>query len=74
MAHPTTREYTCARCGGTFTPGWSEEEARAEAAQNWGDVPAVAMDEICDDCHTEFMEWFKATYGCTPDEYRQRQQ
>jgi hypothetical protein len=65
----TQREFTCAKCGGTFNCGWTEEEALAEAQQNWGDVPVVAMDQICDDCHAEFLKWFKATYGCTPEEF-----
>jgi len=47
--------YTCARCGGTFGKGWSDEEAATEAA---GSFTAVELEEVavvCDDCYKEFM-------------------
>lgn len=43
--------YTCAHCGGRFETEWSDEDAAAEADENFGgllgDDPAV----ICDDCY-----------------------
>lgn len=43
-------EFTCDSCGETFPKGWSDEEARAEADElfgdDLGDDPAV----VCDDC------------------------
>lgn len=43
--------FTCARCGGTFDKGWTDEEAAAEA----NDLFPAAVNEhplavICDDC------------------------
>lgn len=43
--------YTCAKCGWQGESTWSDEEAVAEAAENFGshldDNPAV----VCDDCY-----------------------
>lgn len=44
--------FVCAACGGDFEKGWSDEEAAAEYAQDFGDFndgepPAV----VCDDCY-----------------------
>jgi hypothetical protein len=53
----TKRTYTCDDCGGTFEEGWSDEEAHAEAVQNFGtlaDGPAMAV--VCDDCYRDIME------------------
>jgi len=44
------RTYTCAACGGTFEAGWSEEEARAESRDLWGNVPESELAVICDGC------------------------
>lgn len=45
---------TCAHCGLTFTPGWSEEEAKAEAREIWGEdaFERMPMAVVCDDCFT----------------------
>lgn len=51
------KTYTCADCGGTFTEGWSDEEAQAEAVKNFGvrgDAPGMA--KVCDGCYREIME------------------
>jgi hypothetical protein len=52
--------YTCAHCGGTFTSEWSEEDANAEALENWK-VPDAShrpdMAAICEDCYQAFMAW-----------------
>jgi DNA-directed RNA polymerase subunit RPC12/RpoP len=58
-----SKTYTCAHCGGTFESGWSDEDANAEALENWGVTDASRRDdmaEICDDCHAEFTEWLKS--------------
>lgn len=50
--------YTCAACHGVFREGWSEEEARAEAAKRFGRyVPSMA--KVCDDCYKAM----QARYG-----------
>jgi hypothetical protein len=43
-------EYQCAMCGGIYTKGWSEQEARAETQQYWPDTPQEELAVICDDC------------------------
>ena len=55
--------FTCSRCGGTFTRGWSEAEARAESLRLW-DRPYDAPDMVivCDDCHRAFMAWMRRHY------------
>lgn len=57
---PVTKEsYTCANCGGVFAFARSDDEARAEAVENFGaNVFSQPVDVICDDCYLEFMPWF----------------
>jgi len=43
-------EYECARCGGTFEKALSEEEARAELKEFFGDVSVGECVLVCDDC------------------------
>ncbi len=46
----TPGSFTCAQCDGTFEKAWSDEEAAAEAEENFGDLlgdPVV----VCDDCY-----------------------
>jgi hypothetical protein len=43
--------YKCDACGGVFLRGWSDEEAQAEAMENFGTFDAKNMDVICDDCY-----------------------
>lgn len=47
--------FTCALCGGTFKKGWSEEEAIAEAHENFSAVELEDAAVICDDCYKLFM-------------------
>lgn len=49
-------QYQCAKCGGVFTKGWSDEEAEAEYKKDFGYLPPVLKDDpflICDDCYNE---------------------
>lgn len=46
-----TETFTCAHCGWTGEKGWSDEEAEAEAAQNFGDLEPDDRVLICDDCY-----------------------
>lgn len=43
-------EYTCAMCQGIFGKTASEEEAKAELKEFFGDVPVEDCDIVCDDC------------------------
>jgi hypothetical protein len=55
--------YTSARCGGVYTKGWSDEEARAEyeatmpRAAKRGDEEAM----VCDGCYQPILEWARRT-------------
>ena len=55
------RRFTCAKCGNTFTKGWTDAEAAAEHRRN---MPEVPTDEptavLCDPCYRRFMAWLKA--------------
>lgn len=42
--------YRCAACGGTFTKGWSDDEAAAEAAGAFAAVELEDAAVVCDDC------------------------
>jgi len=60
---PPIDSFKCEACGGTFTKGWTDEEALAEsAALGFGGDLAV----ICDDCHEQLMAWAKEK-GLLPD-------
>lgn len=56
--HRIGAEYTCDDCGGVFTEAWTDEEAEAEALENFG-VPHASqqpsMARVCDDCYQEIM-------------------
>jgi ribosomal protein L37AE/L43A len=44
--------FTCEQCGRTFTKGWSDDEADAEALRTQGvrrGAPGTAL--VCDDCY-----------------------
>ena len=46
------KTFICARCGGTFTKGWADDEADAEARQNLQKplgAPGTAV--VCDPCY-----------------------
>ena len=47
--------YACAACGETFEKAWTDDEAKAEAKELWGDIPEDQMVIICDDCHKRGM-------------------
>jgi hypothetical protein len=49
---------TCAVCGKTFVPAWSEAEAIAERERLWPGHAAEECDVLCDDCMEKFMKWF----------------
>jgi hypothetical protein len=50
--------FTCASCGDTFDKGWSDEEAAAEAQENFPGIDIGNPDEasvVCDDCYRHIM-------------------
>lgn len=50
-------EYRCSMCHNVFEKGWTDEEARAEEAANFGrSEPNAAI--VCDDCYKKFMSGF----------------
>jgi len=56
----TGESYTCERCGGTFTKGWSDEEAAAEAQDLFPAGHIAAPEDqatVCDPCFREIMAW-----------------
>ena len=53
----TGESYTCENCGGTFTKGWSDEQAQAESESLY---PAQDLEEtgiVCDNCFRKIMAW-----------------
>jgi hypothetical protein len=51
------KTYTCDHCGSTFTSEWSEEEALAEATENYGSFLGEDPAEICDPCYQKLQAW-----------------
>ena len=43
-------EYQCEICKGIFKKGWSDEEAKQEALDIWGEIPNEERGLVCDDC------------------------
>ena len=53
---PPSDSFTCEACGGTYTKGWTDAEAVAEAdAAGFRDQSAV----VCDPCYVKMMAWAK---------------
>lgn len=42
--------YTCSKCKGVFSKGWSDEEAKAEHQENFGREPDEDAAVVCDGC------------------------
>jgi hypothetical protein len=48
--------YTCAACGNTYNKTWTDEEAHAEALENFGVEPdPEGMSIVCDVCFNRLM-------------------
>ena len=43
-------EYQCEICMGIFEKGWSDEEAKQEALDIWGEIPNEERGLVCDEC------------------------
>lgn len=51
-------QYRCAQCRGVFEKGWSDEEAAAEADDNFPGLMTADPGEravVCDDCYKAMM-------------------
>jgi hypothetical protein len=48
--------YTCAKCGGVFGKGWTDEEAMAEHNENFPGESLSDCAVICDDCYNKLMK------------------
>lgn len=46
-----TSTYTCEMCENTYEKGRPDDEAKAEAAEQWPDVDDDDMGVICDNCY-----------------------
>lgn len=47
-------EYTCEMCGETYIKGWSNEEAKAEAEENFPGMDLTDSGLVCNDCYNEY--------------------
>lgn len=58
-------EYRCAHCGEVYEKGWTEAEALAESAENFGPIASDDVAVVCDDCYKKMVaaippkEWVK---------------
>lgn len=60
--------FTCARCGGVWRKGWSDEECQSERAENgWADVPDEEVVLVCEDCY-QYMRAAERSYIALPPE------
>lgn len=51
-------KYQCSMCKGIFESGWSDDEARAEHKEVFGEaVAALPAEVVCDDCYKKFRCW-----------------
>lgn len=56
-------EFTCAKCGGTFTANRSDEEVAAEAGELFPGLDAGDPEEaalVCDPCFWRMVAWAQA--------------
>ncbi len=53
-------QYQCAVCKEVFDlqddEEWSDEKAKAELKQTFGDVPIESCDIVCDDCYRKMVK------------------
>jgi hypothetical protein len=47
--------YRCEECGGVFENGWSDEEAAAEAENNFPGMTPEDAATVCEDCFNDLM-------------------
>lgn len=44
-------QYRCDMCAGVFDKAWTDEEAKAELGENFGDISTDDCGIVCDDCY-----------------------
>lgn len=47
----TPDEYRCEACGEVFQKGWTDEEAKAEQKEQFGDLTPENIAVVCDECY-----------------------
>lgn len=52
------RKFTCAACGETFTPSWTDEEAQREADKNFPGLKPEDRSTVCDDCYKLLLQLY----------------
>jgi len=52
-----TNQFTCAVCQGTFDKGWSDDEARQERSEIFGEWKDEDCVIVCDDCFVKPMSY-----------------
>lgn len=67
MTELKPNEFRCGCCGKVYQKGWSDEEAKAEAAENFPDFSVDECDLVCDDC-------FNKHFGPLVEEIKNEQQ
>lgn len=59
-------KFTCDHCKQTFIRGWTDQDAHAEMAELYPELPDVTPENkhtlgvLCDDCFVEFRAWLLA--------------
>lgn len=49
-------EYRCAKCGGVFVKGQSDEDAQKEYEEKFGEYAVADKCVVCDDCWIEMQK------------------
>jgi DNA-directed RNA polymerase subunit RPC12/RpoP len=47
--------YKCSVCGITYKKGWTDEEAKEELCDTFGDIAIEDCDIVCDDCYIKII-------------------
>lgn len=58
---PAPGTFTCECCGGTFTKGWSDQEARDESVAAFGELAPEDQATVCDPCYAAIMAWARGS-------------
>jgi len=53
MSEPWT--FTCTHCGWTGQSGWTQDDAKKESDELWGDLTNEETVTLCDDCFESLM-------------------
>jgi len=50
--------FVCDACKKSFISAWSDEDAKKEMKENFGDIPEEDCSYLCEDCYEMFMEFY----------------